>query len=1119
MHEDRRVQHPALANVDPGDLSRWLVQASPDGLWVFDEHGMTVFANDRLGELLRRTPEQMRTLSVYDCMDEQGKDDLSRHLANLATTRTPGSNLECRFLCGDGSDIWALVSHTPVLDDDGDHVGWLHRVTEYSEQRRLLDTLQHREQQLAEAQRIAKIGSWEWDVRADVVTWSDELYRIYEIERGNEPVPNYRAFIERLHPDDRDRVNAAIGEALAGRDAFEFDARTVQVDGEIMWIRGRGQVTRDADGQVLRLGGTSQDITATKDAEQALALLSAMATTANQANSLVEVVPTVIADVATHTGWRPVAAWMVSEDGRLDPVDGDLRQTPQDDREEALRLARQAVQQRTPAVGSTSEGTTLVAAPIVAEGRAACVIVMDSRATTPPTESDAVTISQAAALFSRVAEREWTRERLATARDDAMAASVAKSQFLATMSHEIRTPLNGVIGLSELLNRTELTERQRRLADGIDNAGRQLLALVNDILDLSKIEAGRLELEQVDFDPRTVIEQSSTVVAELARRKSLELVVSCQPDLPTAVCGDPVRFGQVVANLTSNAVKFTASGEVVVRASLERGTPDDSVVLRVEVTDTGYGMTPEVQSRLFTAFSQGDTSTTREFGGTGLGLAICRQIVTAMGGEIGVTSARGRGSTFWFTAPFAPATEVSVPATMGTAIVSGLRVLVIDDNETNRFILEEQLGSWKVDTSLAASGVEGLSLLDEANRHGTPFDIVLLDYLMPGVNGEQFARMVRGDGRFAATRIILLSSSMDLKSSTLTEAGIDLALTKPVFASSLFDSLATVAASAPTPLGSAAHARGVAPSPPAAAGPAGHLGRVLVVEDNAVNQMVAVGILESLGYAASVAENGVIGVATFVEDPGAYDAILMDCQMPQMDGYEATRAIRAHEANASRVPIIAMTAAAIAGERERCLLAGMDDFLTKPVDVGLLRSTLARWVQPDPERTSGAAGAPASLSAPASAQGSAPLSAPTAATPSGETGETGGTGANLVPDADTDVLDRDRLGELLDLEPGDPSMLLRFIDRFDVNSGQTMRELVRARDTGAAQEMGRAAHSLKGSSANLGATALAALCKEVEDLGDQGELVDDRVLDNLARERQRAVAALEGLASALRRDA
>ncbi|MGA8978410.1 MAG: response regulator [Pedococcus sp.] len=1087
------MQHETLSNVDPSDLSRWLVQASPDGLWVFDAQGTTVFANARLAELLRRTPEQMRRLSVFDCMDEQGKIDLAGHLAQLATTRTPGNNLECRFLCADGSDIWALVSHTPIKDDRGEHVGWLHRVTEYSEQRRLLDAHQRREEQLAEAQSIAKIGSWEWDVQRDKVTWSDELYRIYEVEPGHAIIPDYQSFLDHVHPDDRDRVASLIAAALGGEDQFEFDARTVQPDGSLAWIRGRGHVARDGSGRVSRVRGTSQNITATKEAEQALALLSAMATTANQASRLVDVVPAILAAVATHTGWRPVSASMVDQDGTLHPVDGPVSPLPEQDRVEVLRLTGDAVRDRQPTRSVTSEGTVLVAAPIVAEERATCVIVLDTRTTAPPSDGDWATLGQAAELFARVAERELTRERLATARDDAMAASVAKSQFLATMSHEIRTPLNGVIGLSELLNRTELTERQRRLTDGIDNAGRQLLALVNDILDLSKIEAGRLELEQVDFDPRSVIEQSSLVVAEPARRKSLELVVSCQPDLPTAVRGDPVRFGQVIANLTANAVKFTASGEVVVRASLETGTKTDSVVLRVEVTDTGYGLTPEVQARLFTAFSQGDTSTTREYGGTGLGLAISRQIVTAMGGEIGVTSTQGRGSTFWFTAPFAPATSLPEPAPEGTAIVSGLRVLVIDDNETNRFILAEQLDSWKVDTSLAASGVEGLALLDEAKRLGAPFDIVLLDYLMPGVNGEQFARMVRGDGRFADTRIILLSSSMDLNAATLTDAGIDLALTKPVFASSLFDSLATMAASAPAAVGSAtAHrtpATGPSESSPGPAGPGGHLGRVLVVEDNAVNQMVAVGILESLGYAADVAENGVLGVAAFVADPAAFDAILMDCQMPQMDGYEATRVIRSHEGSGSRVPIIAMTAAAIAGERERCLLAGMDDFLTKPVDVALLRSTLAHWVRSRAHEV---------------------------------TQEVTDQVAEEATDEATDqvadeVLDHDRLGELMQLTPGDPAMVLRFIDRFALNSSQTMQALEQARDTGRAQEMGRAAHSLKGSSANLGAAALATLCKEVEVLGDQGQLVDDEVLERLARERDRAVSALQGYAESLRR--
>jgi len=1102
------VHDLAAGQPHPRDLSRWLVQASPDGLWVFDAEGRTILANERLATLLGRTLEEMQGLSVFETLDEQGRQEFAQHLEDLSATSEPGDNLECSLVRKDGERIWALVSHTPIHDDHGEHVGWLHRVTEYSHQRRLIDTLQRREQQLAEAQHIARIGSWEWDVAHDVVTWSDELYRMYEIDRSATIVPDFQSFIDRLHPDDREAVRQAVRDAMTGTDVFEFDARVVRARGTIIWIRGRGRVTRDADGTAVRMGGTAQDITAAKDAEQALAMLSAMATAANEATTLGEVVPRILLDVATHTGWRPVAAWMVDEDGNLSPVDGDVREATEADHAEALRLTHLAVDSRTPEVSTTTEGTVLVAAPVVAEGRAACVIVMDTRATTALIDTDGATMRQASALFARVAEREWTQERLARARDEAMAASVAKSEFLATMSHEIRTPLNGVIGLSELLGRTDLTDRQRRLADGIDAAGRHLLALVNDILDLSKVEAGRLDLEQVDFDPRSVIEQNSTIVAGQARSKGLELAVSCQPDLPVAVCGDPVRFGQVVTNLASNAVKFTSSGEVVVRASVEAST-DEEVVLRVEVSDSGSGMTPEVQGRLFTAFSQGDTSTTREFGGTGLGLAISRQIVTAMGGEIGVNSEPGSGSTFWFTATFAPATELPQRPAPGTAAVAGLRVLVVDDNETNRFILEEQLAAWKIEASLAASAVEGLGLLDEADRRGAPFDIVLLDYLMPGVNGEQLARMVRGDGRFARTRIVLLSSSMDLSASALADAGIDLALTKPVFASQLFDSLATVAS---TPAGTS---RSRLPAPvvverPDPEVPVGRLGHVLVVEDNAVNQMVAVGILESLGYAASVAENGVVGVSAYEAEPGRYDAILMDCQMPQMDGYAATRAIRAGEPTGTHVPIVAMTAAAIAGERERCLLAGMDDFLTKPVDVALLRVTLARWVPQPSDRTT----QPSADTTEVPDDTRQPADDPTE-TP---VGARGGPDAP-TPGVDADVLDRARLEELLDLDPGDPSMLLRFIGRFGAGSAQTMTTLVEARDTGRAHDMGRAAHALKGSAANLGATRLATLCKELEDLGDEGGLADDEALATVARAREEAVRALEGFATALRRGA
>jgi signal transduction histidine kinase len=349
-----------------------------------------------------------------------------------------------------------------------------------------------------------------------------------------------------------------------------------------------------------------------------------------------------------------------------------------------------------------------------------------------PEEWETVTIAQATALFARVAERELSSERLAAARDEAMSASRAKSEFLATMSHEIRTPLNGVVGLSELLRRTDLTERQRRLAAGIEQAGQALLRLVNDILDISKIEAGRLDLEQVDFDPAQVVRQSAGLVAQAARSKALRLVTTLAPDLPDLVRGDPVRFGQVVSNLLSNAVKFTAEGEVVVRVGVEPAVavgvepaaepspqPEAApTVVRVEVRDTGPGVAEGERGRLFEAFSQADSSTTRQFGGSGLGLAISRQIVGAMGGQIGVVSALGSGSTFWFTVTF----ELPRHAAPGRPRTSqpsleGVRVLVVDDSETNRLILAEQLGGWAAE-SLAAADCEpdGAAALREVAR-------------------------------------------------------------------------------------------------------------------------------------------------------------------------------------------------------------------------------------------------------------------------------------------------------------------------------------------------------------------------------------------------------------------
>lgn len=1060
------------------ELFRWMVAASPDGLWVFDEDGRTLFANARMAQLLGRDPDEMVGFSVFEAVDDVGKVQFRRHLDELATRGEPGDNLECSLLDSRGERFWALVSHTPLVDESGRRRGWMHRVSEHSAQRKLLD-------QLAEAQAIAKIGSWEWDVGSDRVSWSDELYRIYGMDRS-ELAPTYEGFLARIHPDDRDHVAATVGAAVTSEDSFEFDARVLRTGGETGWIRGRGLVTRDPEGNAIRMGGTAHDITEQKDAEQALGLVTALATAANESATLDEALPAVLVEVARHTTWRPVLATVLDAEGALgSPIvapDGTEVSTLQV--EVGMEFAARAAADRTVVADASPAGSVIVAVPVIAEDRVACVVVLDMRSTAPPVASDAATITQLTALFARVADREWTAQRLADARDAAMEASRAKSEFLATMSHEIRTPLNGVIGLSELLGRTELTPHQRRLSDGIDQAGRVLLELVNDILDLSKIEAGRLELEAVDFDPAVVLERGVALLAERARAKSLNLSVTHSADVPLMVSGDPVRFGQVIANLTTNAVKFTDTGSVSAHLSLERQTAAGPV-LRVEVTDTGPGISPEVRSRLFESFSQGDSSTTREYGGTGLGLAISRQIVTAFGGEIGVVSEPGRGSTFWFTAAFATRTTGGLGRTESqVAAVSGLRALVVGANADHRRRVEEQLAAWSMSVTAASTGVDGLVELDRAERGGSPVDVVVLDDPGTGVGGLEVARLIRSDERFAGVRVVLVCAHVPPPdATTLTDSGVDSTLTAPVMPSALFDTMSDVAGRDLVLPDDVGHGVGVAGAtavvvPSGADGP---LGTVLVVEDNEINQLVAKGILESLGYAVVLAGNGVEGVAAHRHHGDDLAAVLMDCQMPQMDGYEATREIRAQEPDGRRLPVIAMTASAIAGERERCLQAGMDDFLTKPIDVALLASTLQRW-------TGGAH----------RAQPQTPV------TPA-------------VPEPSTPpVLDDRRLAELRDLEPGDPSLLLRFIDRFGEGARQRVTDLRAAHAEGDAESQGRIAHGLKGSASNLGAAVLADVCKQVEDLGAAGRLADEALVARVEDEVGRATRALEGYAAGLR---
>jgi PAS domain S-box-containing protein len=894
---------------------RQIIETAYEGVWVIDTDNRTTFVNKRLVDLFGYTPEEMAGKTVFEFIDE---NDHASAAASLERRRQGiNEQFDFRFKRKDGSALWALLQTSSLQDQNGRYIGALAMLTDVTE----------RKQMEARLEQSETLFRGLFDLSPDAIVVIDphaptESWPIIDCNIATCVMNGYPR--EELIGHSIDVLNLTSGTPDERMDYllrlrevghFKIETHHRRKNGEVFPVEVSTTIINIGERELII--GIDRDITERKRVEAEL-LREKQFQEALVRNS-------------------PTAIVVLDKQGNIVSCN--------------------------PAFEHLYGYTALEAV-----GKN-----LDSLITSPETISKAAIYTQQAqaGLFHGFGERRHKNGSVASAeifgvplfigeehigtlaiyhditeldraRKEAEEASRAKSEFLANMSHEIRTPMNGVMGMLELALETQLTSEQRDFLETSLHSAEALLAILNDILDFSKIEAGKLDLERINFSLRNTVEDVAFTLAARAQDKGLEIACLIHPDITSSLRGDPGRLRQILVNLVGNAIKFTHQGEIIIQAEATAETASHALV-HFSVQDTGVGIPLERQAAVFDRFTQADGSTTRKFGGTGLGLTISKQLVEAMGGRIGVESKPGVGSTFWFDVKFEKQPQEkrnTAPLTLGLVNLGQARILVVDDNNTNRTVLTRNVQAMSSRVEAVSSGAKALETLRNAYRAGDPFHVVLLDMQMPGMDGEQTARAIKSDPAVKDVKILILTSMGHRGDAARLETlGCSGYLLKPVKQQMLFDAVIAV-------LGSAKESGPGLITRHVLAEQKKFSLRVLLAEDNPINQKVAVTVLQKAGYSVDTVDNGADAVAKAKANP--YNVILMDVQMPGMDGFEATKQIRIWElGGGTHIPILAMTAHAMQGDRERCLEAGMDDYLTKPLQPRILFSALNRWVQND----------------------------------------------------------------------------------------------------------------------------------------------------------------------------